>query len=205
MNPVVTAAIISGCFAIGSVGLTAYVAVRGFRSTREATDKAVEASSQNTIRALNAARDDRLWEKRATVYEETVAFMLHRQHQRDSPVLHNRTAREKSNATRLGGDYRPAAWRTMQGRLVAYASDVIVAAYKESEDTDNRAFFSWIGWRNAYGVMLKVNPDIEDYDDDPRQLKAKNKLRDAERKAHEKDQVVIDLIRSELHSRPNVQ
>ena len=75
VTPVEIAAIISGCFATGSVFLTAAVAVIGFRTTRSVTAKAVAAGSQDTVRALNAARDDRLWEKRAAAYEETVAYL----------------------------------------------------------------------------------------------------------------------------------
>src|SRR5438876_12442428 len=100
MDPVEIAAIISGCFAVGSVGLTAYVAVKGFRSTRDATDRTIKAGSQDTIRALNAARDDRLWEKRAAAYEETIAYLLYRQQKRDFRSPFHIMGRNLDTATR---------------------------------------------------------------------------------------------------------
>jgi hypothetical protein len=57
---------------------TVAVAIAAARSTRKATSKTVDGATQDTIRALNAARDDRLWEKQAAAYEETLASLLYR-------------------------------------------------------------------------------------------------------------------------------
>src|SRR5271166_835692 len=197
MDPVEIAAIISGCFAVGSVGLTAYVAVKGFRSTRDVTDKTIEAGSQDTIRALNAARADRLWEKRAEAYEETIAYLLYMQHKRGFRSPYHIMGRDLDTATRFWfGDYHPPGSFEIQGRLVAYASDAIVAAYKESVRADNEASFCFSVWRGIYD-SLKGRRDLVSSDDDPKQLNAKNKLEDAEKTAEEKDQTLITLIRNE--------
>jgi len=113
--------------------------------------------------------------------------------------------RNIDTATRFWfGNYRPPGWGEIQGRLVAYASDAIVTAYEESGNADNEAVFRFDVWKSTYNRMLKENPELEFSDDDPRQVDAKSRLRDMEQKANEKDQVLIDLIRSELHSRPTV-
>jgi len=53
--------------------------------------------------------------------------------------------------------------------------------------------------------MLKENPDIESYDDDPAQVKAKERLRAVEGRAREKDMALIALMRKELFGRPSIQ
>ncbi len=205
MTPVEIAAIISGCFATGSVFLTAAVAFIGFRTTRSVTAKAVAAGSQDTVRALNAARDDRLWEKRAAAYEETVAYLLFRQHERDNRSSYHIMGRDMSQATRWWfGGYKPPGGGEIQGRLVAYASDAIVAACEDSSKAETEAFVKFMVWKSAYDRMLKERPDLDFSDDDPEQVRASEGLHSAQGKAREKDQALIKLIRSELHSRPSV-
>ena len=111
MTPVETAAVISGCFATGSVGLTAYVAIRGFWSTREATTRAIEAASDDTRRTLSAAREERIWEKRSTAYQETVAYLLYRQERRSFRPFSHITGRDLGTAMRFWfGAYQPPGW-----------------------------------------------------------------------------------------------
>jgi len=144
MNPIITAAIVSGCFATASVGLTAYVAVKGFRSTKEATGRAVAAANQDTIRALNAARDDRLWEKRATAYEEAIAYLPFRQEERNLRSSFHLMGRDVGKALRFWfGGYQPPGWGEVQGRLVAYASDAVVDAYRESGAAETKLLPVW--------------------------------------------------------------
>jgi hypothetical protein len=74
MQPVVEAAwIAAGTGVLGVVG-TVIVAVSGFRNTRKVTDQTIQAAAQDSIRALDAARADRLWEKQATAY---ASFITH--------------------------------------------------------------------------------------------------------------------------------
>ena len=53
------------------------VAVVSFITNRATTRQTVEAGTANTIRALDAARDDRLWDKQTVTYEETVTYLLY--------------------------------------------------------------------------------------------------------------------------------
>jgi hypothetical protein len=75
MDPTVIAA------AIG-VGGTVIVGVVGFWSTKTASDKAALVATDNTARALDAARDERIWDRRARAYGQSVAALLYRRQQR---------------------------------------------------------------------------------------------------------------------------
>lgn len=79
MNPAITAAWISG--GVGALGIvsTAVTAWIGARNTRQATQRTVEAGAASTRATLAAAREDRLWERRAAAYEETLTGLLYRQ------------------------------------------------------------------------------------------------------------------------------
>jgi hypothetical protein len=207
MNPVDTAAVISGCFAVGSVGLTAAVAFIGFRTTRSATDKTVAAGSQDTVRALNAARDDRLWDKRAEVYEQAIAYVLFRQFERRrlSPEYTSNNQQELPKSS-FGG-YQPPGWVVLEGRLLAYGSDEIVTASREAHNANLRVYWCHDRWRtmadkakeavsagdvtqaqNGAAALERVGGDVED------------ELRVAE----EKDRELIRLVRSKLHGKPEI-
>lgn len=74
MQPVVEAAwIAAGTGVLGVVG-TVVVAVSGFRNTRKVTDQTIQAAAQDSIRALDAVRANRLWEKQAAAY---ASFITH--------------------------------------------------------------------------------------------------------------------------------
>lgn len=75
MDPVVTAA------AIGVAG-TVIVGVAGFLSTKRASDKAAQVSIDNTASSLDAARDERIWDRRAWAYEQGIAALLYRRQRR---------------------------------------------------------------------------------------------------------------------------
>jgi hypothetical protein len=68
MQPVIAAAwIAAGAGVLGIIG-TVIVAVSGFRSTQKVTDQTIQAAAKESIRQLDAARADRLWERQATAY-----------------------------------------------------------------------------------------------------------------------------------------
>jgi hypothetical protein len=106
MNPIVTASIIS-------VAGVVIVAVAGFLSTRSAADRTIQAGTDNTVNALNAGRADRLWEKQATTYEETNAYLLYKQEKRRRDI---RTGGQ--NDDEFNARYSRAAWFDIQGRLL---------------------------------------------------------------------------------------
>jgi hypothetical protein len=94
---------------VGIVGTVATSFVSS-RNTTKATTRTVETGVASTMATLAAAREDRLWEKRATAYEETMAALLHRQgkHQHDLrctdwTTIPNKGSRTASLATSLPG------------------------------------------------------------------------------------------------------
>ena len=59
-----------------SLGGTVAVAIAGFRNTRRATTQTVEAGTADSVRAFDAARAYRLWDKQTATYEETTSTYL---------------------------------------------------------------------------------------------------------------------------------
>jgi hypothetical protein len=52
--------------------------------------------------------------------------------------------------------------------------------------------------------MLAQKPELQFSDEDPGQAKARDKRDNAQKEAIEKDEAMIGLIRSELHSGPSI-
>ena len=68
MSPAIEAAWIAAGVSLASLGGTVVVAIGGFRNTRRATTQTVSAGTADTVRALDAARSDRLWDKQTATY-----------------------------------------------------------------------------------------------------------------------------------------
>jgi len=91
--------------------------------------------------------------------------------------------RDMSPATRWWfSGYKPPGGGEIQGRLVAYASDAIVAAYEESGKAESQAFLKFSVWKSAYDRVHKERPDLEFSDDDPEQVRASKALHSAQGK-----------------------
>ena len=70
MDPTIAAACIGGGAAILSGGWTALVAITTTRSARRTNQATIDAAAENTKRALDAAREERLWDRRAEAYAD---------------------------------------------------------------------------------------------------------------------------------------
>jgi hypothetical protein len=124
--------------AVIGAGAATAVALVSFVTNRATTRQTIEAGTANTVRALDAARDDRLWEKQTALYEEIITLMLylslrHRNEMRSG----GSTAEKQMMKTFFSGYKRPQTFE-LQGRIHTYASDVVVAAYdaaKSAEDS----------------------------------------------------------------------
>jgi hypothetical protein len=205
MNPSVVAAVIAGVVSLISLGGTVVVAVVGFRNSREATTRTVTAGTANTVLVLDAAREERLWEKRTASYEETVAYLLFRQMKR----------RHELNRYRLGdgaeklmeglfGKYKPAGWFEIQGRLVTYASDNIIEAYEAAHFADGRVVERYLAWKQLAAeaeAAIAAGQIGRPQDGTETIAAAARAVELAVKDGEEKDQALIKLIRSELHGR----
>lgn len=133
MDPTIAAALITG--GVGALGIvgTVVTSVVGSQSTREATERTVEAGTAANTATLISAREDRLWEKRAAAYQETLTRLLHRQAERHFDLRKYRVDAETERKLKeFYENYELPAMFETQGRLVAYASDTVMAAFNAS-------------------------------------------------------------------------
>jgi hypothetical protein len=148
MDPtVITAAI--------GVGGTVIVGVVGFWSTKTASDKAAQVATDNTARALDAARDERIWDRRARAYEQSVAALLYRRQQRRQELA-ELVALPAAGLRPLGRTYAlwqeqvslpdhpffdryPSGWFEVEGTLLAYATPKVITALDAARQADDAA------------------------------------------------------------------
>jgi hypothetical protein len=154
MNPLVEGAWIAG--ASGLLGVlvgvtgTTIVAIAGFRNTRAATDK-----------ALRGARRDRLWDRRADVYQDTLAEALHRKDDRDRII--NALTQERYDKVPNVKELLQTSqerWNT-EGRLRAFGLQEVVEAFKNTmaaDDEVNRLYQEWQAARQKESMVGKGLP-----------------------------------------------
>ena len=110
---------------------------RRFRSSRNSANQAIAAGATATAATLNAARENRFWEKQAAAYEETLGGLLYRQAKRQDGLRTYRLPEDDEH--QLGdffAEYEPPGWFEAQGRLLAYASDEVREAFEATRRTD---------------------------------------------------------------------
>jgi hypothetical protein len=124
MNPTVQSAWVAAASGLVGVlvgvGGTTFVAIKGFRNTRDATQQ-----------ALNARRDDRLWAKKADAYQDAMTAALQR-HDVRQQVLDAEAPPEalKSQVSE--------EWFYMQGRLRTFGAPKVVTAFEHSMKASER-------------------------------------------------------------------
>jgi hypothetical protein len=205
VDPTITAAWISG--GVGAIGIfgTAVTAWIGSKSTRKATEQAVEAGADNTRATLAAAREDRLWEKRCAVYEETLAEVQFRSERRAYELRTYRMDKDsEERAEAYFATYETPKSFTAQGRMTAYASDAVLAAYEASRTATLEVIL-----RHGDHLTLAVENRQAAASGNPAAAPGSQATKDA-RKAAElalemakaADDALIKVIRDELRSRP---
>ena len=199
MNPIIVAALIAAGATIVSVSATAFVAVRAYHTTRTTNAETIQAGIENTIRVLNGARDDRIWDKRAETYVEALRYLHRTQTEREDMAQTGRLVKE---AERQLEDWRAGMltpeWREIQARLLAYASQPVLDALQASEQAIGwfrERFQNWKWMRDNVG-----DPDGPNASDVSR---ADEAIRLAMEEASRRDNALLEAIRAELHSRPS--
>lgn len=200
MNPSIEAAWIaagSGLLgvAIGVTG-TAIVALAGFRSTRRATANTlaassadiraqIEASSTSLREQIEAGRRSQYWEKRAAAYEAILAAIRHRASIRHFQLDMFRLP-EQANEKALAdiSEREPPGWYETVGRLLAYGSDDVLTAFEAAQDADRMAAKAALTWKTL-GEQHEA-------------------MYEALKVAEQKDEALLQLIRSELRSSPGL-
>lgn len=102
------------------VGGTTFVAIKGFRNTRDATQL-----------TLDARRDDRLWARKANAYQDAMTAALQR-HDRRQQVL---DAKASPDSLELQVSQE---WYDMQGRLRTFGEPKVVMAFDDSMKASKR-------------------------------------------------------------------
>lgn len=139
MDTTVTAAWIGAGAAIVSGGWTALVAITTTRNARRTNQAAIHAAAENTARALDAARTERIWDKRAEVYLDAMRFVRHRQEARENATRTFRydDAAEERIRESLASFKLPDSW-DVELRLLAYGSRQVIDAVEVSGDAHQR-------------------------------------------------------------------
>jgi hypothetical protein len=186
MNPSVEAALIAAVVSLVSLGGTVIVAISGFRNTKQTNERTIDSGTEQLKRTLDAARDDKLWDKRTQTYEEVTAYLLfiqakRRLEARRRDVRFDDAIEEANN--RLLGEYKPASWWELQGRLAIYGSDEVIAAFEGSHNADNEV---------AAALFRATNLRQQGQD-----------LDEARKRADAIDQALAKLARAELNRKPS--
>lgn len=207
MNPTVEAAIIAGGASLISIAGTATVAIVGFRNTRKATTDTIEAGTANTVRALHAARDDRLWDKRTAAYEAALADLLHRQTKRQHELRHYYPDENPEEGLRaFFASYERPGWFESQGRLLAYASDSVRVALEASRQADSEVHARYTGWLDITNQTREAiqsgTPAMAPKGSTA--MQARKEVTSGLQEAEAKDNALIKLMREELQSKPEL-
>jgi hypothetical protein len=185
MNPIVESAWIAA--ATGTVGLigTVVVGVSGFRNTRSATEQSIQGD-----RVL------RLWDKRAAAYEEALTALLNRKEERRALLAGGWVTQEwQQRAQALLAAYDQGEWWAMNGRLMAYSSNVVADAVDAANEAHRR--------------VMEANERVKNLEDQVRTAgvncgvvdataAARQTLRVALQDSSAKENALVDIIRSEL-------
>jgi hypothetical protein len=196
--------------AAGSGGLgiisTAVVAIVAASNTRQANQRTIDAGTADTVRVLDAARADKLWDQRRSAYHELTAYLLYVQAKRRLDMRNYRLADDGEEALqRLLGNYKPPNWWELQARIAHYGSDDVIGQFEASHDADDRV--AMLTFRladlnqQAADASASGNraaaPDIRDIQ------AAREDLQGGRLTAEQIDQSLIKLMRAELNRKPS--
>jgi hypothetical protein len=201
MDATIAAALIGGGALIVSGGWTALVAITSTRSARRTNQATLNAAADNTARALDAAREDRIWDKRADAYTDVLYVVRNRQERRNDATRTIRLDQETEDRRKewLASLKLPDEV-SVEMRLLAYASDPVLAAArivgKANADVEN----AYLDWVSLSGEARSAGPDAPSGE---RVIEAHQALQAAVAKSDGADDALLDAIRADLHSRPS--
>ena len=206
VDPIITAAWITGGVAVVGIAGTVMSSIVGSRNTRMATDQTVEAARLATTATLAAAREGQRWEREHAAYVETIAGVLRRQRQRQ--YLGTSLLSEDFEQLRDFLDaHEPPGWLEAQARLIACASEWV----KDAAEASRQAHLEVWARVHRYRLMGDDNrlalesgrPDDAPFDG--RELVAAREEIDAAiGEADAMDNLLVTLIREEQRSNGRV-
>jgi hypothetical protein len=205
VDPNIAAAWITG--GVGALGIAGAVvtAIVGSRNTGRATEATIAAGAATTTATLAAAREDRLWERRCAVYEETLTGLLHRQaNGREDLRMYRWDEVTERQVKDFVAGYEAPGFFEANSRLLAYGSDVVI-------DASNASAYTHAEVRRLYGQYRMMADDSKQAAeagnpwaaaDAETMTKARREVNLGLEAAETQDQALIKVIRNELRSKP---
>jgi hypothetical protein len=87
------------------------------------------------------ARDQRIWDSQARVYEELLAYVMHRQEIRDNRFrLFTYSPEFEAKIQAIIDSHEQASWFSLQARARAFTPDEVSAAFDASREADRRVW-----------------------------------------------------------------
>ena len=186
MDATIAAALITG--AVGAVGIVGTVV----------------ASTASTRATLAAAREHRLWERRAVAYEEFLTALLIRQAKRRYGLREDvldETAVDRLET--IYDDSDPLGPPETQARLAAYASDAVLEAFRFAGQAHIQVLAQYQQYRWTVITSKKQAAQTRGMADGFKEIVAARRAVDLPAKeAEAADQALIKVIRQELGSKP---
>jgi hypothetical protein len=186
--------------AVVGVAAAAFIAVMGYKHTEKITDKTVRAGTADTKRALEAARDGRLWDKKTAAYELALSELTRMQISR----INGQFSLKGPDAEMMGEYFaqrESEGWIRAQGMLLAYAPQEVHDALEESVGCYTRA-------ARIQGQLtaLRPHPDNEDGAAKAQRMGQVgvffDQFVDVVCEADKKDQALANTIRAQLGGAP---
>ncbi|MEV1171226.1 hypothetical protein [Nonomuraea sp. NPDC049784] len=154
------------------------------QATLESAGKATDAGLEATRLTLAFEHDRRVWEKRAELYVDTIAFVIHR-----------RETRRKRGLDAHLANYQLPPWFQFEGRLQAFASKDVLKLWQDAHDADNTA------WSDGIIKHMDLAEDKADTQNPDKNAAAAYRASTLIKKADRLDEQLIDLIRIQLQER----
>jgi hypothetical protein len=205
MDSTIVAALISGGVGVVGIAGTVVTSVVGSRNTRRATEQAIAAGAANTRATLAAAREGRLWEKRCAAYEETLTALLHRQAKRQEDMREYRLDEAyEQQVKEFFAAYEPPGFFETQGRLLAYASNPVIAASNgaSKEHAEVRRLYQQYLMMADDNKRATTSGQFGIAHGGEETIAALDAAKAALKRAGFRDDLLIAIIREELSSKP---
>ena len=177
--------------AIG-VGGAVLVAVAGF-----------SAAAWSTRKTIEAAREHRLWDKRAAVYVDTLAAMNLRQTKRWYDAQRYRDDQSSRRYEAWIAAYVAPDWHLLDARMLAFGTEPVFTALQAGSTAHEHAIAALREWKAAPGIDLAQaaalgRPPPGPTVANPGLYEGAEKARKA---ADDMDDAVVELIRKELQGK----
>jgi hypothetical protein len=203
VDPIITAAAITGGLAAVGIAGTVMSTIAGARSTRMAAEETVEAARAATLAALTAAREGQRWEREHAAYVETIAGVLRRQRQRRYLVT-NPLFEDSEQLRDFLDAHEPPGWLEAQATLIACASEWV----KDAAEASRQAHLEVWARVHRYRLMGDDNrlalesgrPDDAPPFDGGELVAARGEIDTAIEDADAMDNLLVTLIREEQRS-----